>query len=132
MGGGNKSVQTWRRERLLIPPDAEPVIPASVVMLIASLSRSGMAASAFDSTRKPGRAAITAPKPYSDAVFMAREDRTANRRSAPFRRATFNVAIAEEHHQPGIPEISAASTAQIAVILPTSVVIGLARPGSSS
>ena len=57
---------------ILIPPDAEPVIPASVVMLIASLSSgSGIAASAFDSTRKPGRAAITAPKPYSDAVFIA-------------------------------------------------------------
>ena len=57
---------------MLIPPEAEPVIPASTVTLIASFNSGlGMAARAFDSTRKPGRAAITAPKPYSEAVFIA-------------------------------------------------------------
>jgi hypothetical protein len=30
----------------------------------------GIALSAFATTRKPGRAAITAPKPYSEAVFI--------------------------------------------------------------
>ena len=57
---------------MLIPPEAEPVIPASTVTLIASFNSGlGMATRAFDSTRKPGRAAITAPKPYSEAVFIA-------------------------------------------------------------
>ena len=54
-----------------MPPDAEPVTPASVVTVIASLtSGSGIAINAFLMTMNPGSAAITAPKPYSDAVFI--------------------------------------------------------------
>ncbi|MCY1545908.1 hypothetical protein D9M68_818730 [compost metagenome] len=57
---------------MLMPPDAEPVMPARVVTVMASLtSGSGMLLSAFASTRNPGSEAITAPKPYSEAVFIA-------------------------------------------------------------
>ena len=56
---------------MLMPPEAEPVMPASEVTVTASLtSGSGIAASALATTRKPGSAAMTAPKPYSDAVFI--------------------------------------------------------------
>src|SRR5881394_1343758 len=56
---------------MLMPPDAEPVMPAKVVTVIASLiSGFGIALSASATTRKPGSAAITPPKPYSDAVFI--------------------------------------------------------------
>src|SRR3546814_14345075 len=44
------------------PPEADPVIPASDVTVIASLTNgSGTALSASFTTRKPGSAAITAP-----------------------------------------------------------------------
>src|SRR5687768_5039874 len=57
---------------MLMPPDAEPVMPARAVTVMASLTSGlGIAASALATTRKPGRAAMTAPKPYSDAVFIA-------------------------------------------------------------
>src|SRR3546814_18988296 len=56
---------------MLMPPDAEPVMPASTVTVIASLTSGlGIEPSASATTRKPGRAAITAPKPYSEAVFI--------------------------------------------------------------
>ena len=55
-----------------MPPDAEPVMPASDVTVMASLTSGlGMDFSASLMTRKPGRAAITPPKPYSEAVFIA-------------------------------------------------------------
>ncbi|MNI68857.1 hypothetical protein D3C73_1245740 [compost metagenome] len=57
---------------MLIPPDAEPVMPASRVTVIASLTSGlGMLLSQSAKTRKPGKEAITAPNPYSDAVFIA-------------------------------------------------------------
>ncbi|MNY23140.1 hypothetical protein D3C86_1567910 [compost metagenome] len=57
---------------MLMPPEAEPVMPASRVTVIASLTSGlGMLFSASASTRKPGKDAITAPKPYSEAVFIA-------------------------------------------------------------
>ena len=55
---------------MLMPPDAEPVMPASAVTVIASLTSGSGWLSALATTRKPGSAAITAPKPYSDAVFI--------------------------------------------------------------
>src|SRR5271165_1214865 len=55
-----------------IPPDAEPVIPASTLTLTASFTSGlGMCPMASRRTRKPGRAAMTVPYPYADAVFIA-------------------------------------------------------------
>ena len=55
-----------------MPPDAEPVMPASEVTVTASrTSGLGIAPSASRMARKPGREAITPPKPYSVAVFIA-------------------------------------------------------------
>src|SRR5690625_6819743 len=53
------------------PPEADPVMPASEVTVTASCTSGlGMECSASATMRNPGSAAITAPKPYSDAVFM--------------------------------------------------------------
>ena len=57
---------------MLMPPDAEPVMPASALTVIASFTSGfGMAFRASATTVKPGRAAMTPPKPYSEAVFIA-------------------------------------------------------------
>ncbi|MOA37760.1 hypothetical protein D3C78_1593820 [compost metagenome] len=57
---------------MLMPPDAEPVIPAKRVTVMASLTSGlGICLSQSASTKKPGSDAITAPKPYSEAVFIA-------------------------------------------------------------
>src|SRR5215217_7254992 len=54
----------------LRPPDADPVMPASVVTVIASLTRGFlMTVRAACIAANPGSAAITAPNPYSEAVF---------------------------------------------------------------
>lgn len=53
VGGGDKGLG-HRRRGDAHPPEAEPVIPASTVTLIASFNSGlGMAARAFDSTRNP-------------------------------------------------------------------------------
>ena len=57
---------------MLMPPEAEPVMPASDGngnRFIDQRIREWRA-SASAMTRKPGNAAMTAPKPYSDAVFI--------------------------------------------------------------
>ena len=57
---------------MLMPPEAEPVMPASAVTVIASLtSTPGIAFSPSAMTRNPGSAAMTPPKPYSEAVLVA-------------------------------------------------------------
>ena len=56
---------------ILKPPEAEPVIPAKAVTVTASFTSGfGIEPRAFATTKNPGSAAITAPKPYSDAVFI--------------------------------------------------------------
>ncbi|MNZ98760.1 hypothetical protein D3C78_1180600 [compost metagenome] len=114
---------------ILMPPEAEPVMPASSVTLTASFTSGlGMVASAFDSTRNPGSAAITAPKPYSEAVFIAAKiaPPTAVLLPSASRPRTLRKPKISTSR---IPDTNAASTAQMAVILPISVVIGLANPG---
>jgi hypothetical protein len=64
-------------------------LPASVVTVTASLTRGlGIAARASRITRNPGNEAMTAPKPYSEAVFIeaSSEPATAIRQS-PSRQA---------------------------------------------
>jgi hypothetical protein len=56
---------------MLMPPEAEPVMPASEVTDRRIHQRVGHAAQRLAHHRKPGSAAITPPKPYSEAVFMA-------------------------------------------------------------
>ena len=76
---------------MLMPPEADPVMPARTVTLIASLTSGfGIARSASRITRKPGSAAITAPKPYSAAVFIeaSRAPPTAALEPSAKRRAT--------------------------------------------
>src|SRR5574338_499068 len=86
---------------ILIPPEAEPVTPARVVTVMASLmSGLGIAFRASAMIRKPGRPAMMAPNPYSEAVFM------------------------EASREPA----TAAFTAQMAATLETSVTMGLLAP----
>src|SRR6476659_866795 len=55
---------------MLMPPEAEPVMPASTVTVTASLTSGlGIALSAAETAAKPGNNAITPPNPYSDAVL---------------------------------------------------------------
>src|SRR5476649_669000 len=57
---------------MLMPPDAEPVMPASELTDTAALTSGlGTLLSASLTSTKPGSAAMTPPKPYSDAVFIA-------------------------------------------------------------
>src|SRR5207249_1147927 len=104
--------------------DAEPVMPASEVTVMASLiSGLGIALRASATTRNPGSAAMTAPKPYSDAVFMdasrapamADFEPSANLRTTGFQANTSTVKI---------PASRAPSTAQMAATLETSCVTG--------
>ncbi len=117
---------------MLMPPEADPVMPANRVTLIASFSSGlGIADSACDSTKKPGSAAITAPKPYSEAVFIAA--RIAPPTAVLLPSASRPRILRKPNTTTSrIPDTSAASTAQMAVIFATSVVIGLASPGSVS
>ena len=80
---------------MLMPPEAEPVMPASTVTLMASLiSGLGMALSASAITVKPGSSAITPPKPYSDAVFIDGQQGSGDRRLAA-------IGEPREHGPPG-------------------------------
>src|SRR3954467_3042220 len=117
---------------MLMPPDADPVMPASALMLTASLiSGLGMASSVLAISMNPGSAAITPPKPYSDAVFIDASSEPATAALVP----SANFAVTGFHANAitvRMPRTRAASTAQIAVALPTSVTIGLAPAVSAN
>ena len=114
---------------MLMPPEAEPVIPASKVTVIASLTSGlGMPLSQSASTRKPGSEAITAPNPYSEAVFIAASNAPLTALLLP---SASLLLIAEKPNTSTtiIPTSNAACTAQIAVSLAISVVTGALMPG---
>ena len=117
---------------MLMPPDADPVMPASALMLTASLmSGLGIVLSVSAMSRKPGSAAITPPKPYSDAVFIDASSEPATADLVPS--ANFDVTGFQARAiTVRMPRMSAASTAQIAVALLTSVTIGLAPAVSAN
>src|SRR6516164_3039535 len=101
---------------ILMPPDAEPVIPASVVTVIASLTSGlGIALSASAITVNPGSDAITPPKPYSDAVFIDARSEPATAALVPS--ANFALTgLNAKRRTDRIPRTSAPCTAQIAVM----------------
>src|SRR5205823_10842730 len=109
---------------MLMPPDADPVMPASVVTVMASLTSGfGIARNASRITMKPGSAAMTAPKPYSDAVFIEASSAPATADllpsanfSATWRKAKTKTVMT--------PASSAPSTAQIAVTEDTWTLMG--------
>ncbi|MNH23466.1 hypothetical protein D3C79_833630 [compost metagenome] len=114
---------------MLMPPEAEPVMPASRVTVIASLTSGlGMARSASASTRNPGSEAITAPKPYSEAVFIAASKAPLTALLLPSARR-FLIAPKPATSTSRMPSSNAASTAQIAVSLAISVCTGVLMPG---
>src|SRR5207253_6736102 len=109
---------------MLMPPEAEPVMPASVVTVIASLIRGfGIALSASATTTNPGNAAITPPNPYSEAVFIEASSDPATAALVPS--ANFAITGLNANTMTlRMPTSSAPSTAQIAVSGPTCTVNG--------
>ena len=86
-----------------------------------------MALSASAITVKPGSSAITPPKPYSDAVFIAASRAPATAALLPS--ANFaSTGRQANTNTVKIPSSSAPSTAQIAATLPIWVTIGLLPP----
>ena len=84
---------------------------------------SRQASSGRPTTVKPGSAAITPPKPYSDAVFIDASSEPATAALVP----SANLAITGLNAKAStvrMPTSSAPSTAQIAVTLPVWIVIG--------
>ncbi|MNZ98553.1 hypothetical protein D3C78_1178410 [compost metagenome] len=114
---------------MLMPPEAEPVMPASRVTVIASLTSGlGMLLSQSASTRKPGREAMTAPKPYSEAVFIAASSAPLTALLLPSASLP-RIALKPNARTMRMPTSNAACTAQMAVSLAISVVTGAAMPG---
>ncbi len=115
-----RNVSLIAASAMLSPPEAEPVMPASDVTVRASLTSTfGTTLSASATTRKPGSAAMTAPNPYSEAVFiaaskapaMALREPSAKRVVTGFQASTSTLKM---------PTSSAPSTAQTAATLATS------------
>src|SRR5471032_790172 len=117
---------------MLMPPDADPVMPASELTDTAALTSGlGTLFSASLTTTKPGSAAMTPPKPYSDAVFIAASSAppTASLVPSAKRSRTRPNAVATIST---MPASSAPSTAQMPTSALMVVVIGACRPGSAS
>ncbi|MCY1446485.1 hypothetical protein D9M71_630570 [compost metagenome] len=124
------NVSPMAARAMLMPPEAEPVMPASKVTVMASFTKGlGMPRKASASTRKPGSEAITAPKPYSEAVFMAASKAPPTALLVPSAR---RVRMAPKAHTRTIrmPTSNAACTAQMAVSLATSLCTGALMPGN--
>src|ERR1700754_4655670 len=117
---------------MLMPPDAEPVMPASELTDTAALTSGfGMLFNASLTTMKPGSAAITPPNPYSDAVFNDASSAPATADLVPVakRSLTRLKAVATTSR---MPSSSAPSTAQIATTDLMVAVTGACTPGSTS
>src|SRR6202040_2107507 len=109
---------------MLNPPDADPVIPANVVTVIASLTSGfGIARNPSATTRNPGSDAITPPNPYSDAVFIDASKDPATEALVPSAKLVITVLNANTITE-RMPTSSAPSTAQIAARGVTCTVIG--------
>jgi len=114
---------------MLMLPEAEPVMPASAVTVMASLTSGlGMAFNASATTMNPGNDAMTPPKPYSEAVFIDASREPAIAALVPSANLAMTCLNANTSTHT-IPTISAASTAQIAATVLTSTVSGC--PGSA-
>ena len=108
------------------------VIPASELTDTAALTSGfGMLFSASLTTRKPGSAAITPPKPYSDAVFIAASSAPATAAFEPAAKRPLTRLNAVSTTST-MPSSSAASTDQIATTVLIDVVTGACTPGSTS
>src|SRR3954467_1683816 len=116
----------------LRPPEAEPVIPASAVTAIASLTSGFAIAFIADwMATNPGSAAITAPNPNSDAVFNV-----ASRQPVIASWLAFaNDALTRDQANTttvAMPRSSAASTAHTPICRDTSSTSGVAAGVSAS
>ena len=80
---------------------------------------------------KPGSAAITAPKPYSEAVFIDASRAPPIADLLPSANFSFSWRNANANTS-RMPTSSAPSTAQIATTGVTSTVSGLAMPGNAT
>src|SRR6266702_1239697 len=111
---------------ILMPPEAEPVMPASTFTLIASFTSGlGIWESASRTTRKPGSAAITAPNPYSEAVFSEASRAPAIADLLPSAKF-FEILVYPKITTVIMPSTSAVSTDQMPPNFVTSCTTGLA------
>jgi hypothetical protein len=62
-------------------------------------STRGSPSAVGDDTRKPGSAAITAPKPYSDAVLVAASSAPATAALLPSAKRSLSARKANDHHR---------------------------------
>ncbi len=109
---------------ILMPPEAEPVIPASELTDTAALTSGlGMLLSASLTTRKPGSAAITPPKPYSDAVFNDASSAPATAALVPLAKRS-RIRVKAVSITSTMPSSSAPSTAQMPTTALIDVVTG--------
>src|SRR6187455_1124648 len=108
---------------MLIPPEADPVIPASTVTVTASLTSGlGIALSTAETAAKPGNSAITPPKPYSDAVLSDASNAPATAALLPS--ANFaSTGLQANANTVRMPSSNAPSTAQMAATGPIFVMI---------
>src|SRR5215218_5606645 len=108
---------------MLIPPEAEPVLPASTVTVTASLTSGfGIALRAAATTANPGNSAITPPNPYSEAVLSDANSAPATAALLPS--ANFaSTGPQANANTVRMPSSSAPSTAQMAASGPTFVAI---------
>ncbi len=117
---------------MLMPPDAEPVTADRVVIETASLTRGlGTAWRLSRINRNPGSTAITAPNPYSEAVFR---DASRAPEIAVFVCAA-NVRKTRRNARPmtvRTPATSAPSTAQMAITVSRGVTRGWGSDGRST
>ncbi len=117
---------------MLMPPEAEPVMPASEVTATASpTSGSGIALSALATIRKPGSAAITPPKPYSAAVFIDASSAPETALLLPSAKCAL-MCENENSRMVAMPAISAPITAHSATWSCALTGRGCGRPGSST
>src|SRR5690606_1716793 len=100
---------------ILNPPDADPVMPASVVVVTASLTSGSRKTfpSPLLTVLNAGKEAITAPNPYSEAVLSVASNAPPTDRFKPAVRLFF-ILPNENKITTRIPMINPPDTAQIA------------------
>ncbi len=115
---------------MLMPPEAEPVMPASVVTVMASVDqrvRNGL--ERIGDHGEAGQRRDMPPKPYSDAVFIDASSAPATACLVPSAKRAL-TGLNANTSTVRMPSSKAASTAQTAAILPISVTSGWPSPAA--
>src|SRR5262249_979455 len=119
------NVSDMAASAMLMPPEADPVMPASTVTVMASLTSGlGIDLSSSAITVNPGNSAMTPPNPYSDAVLT--DPNTAPPTPPFLPPANFSTTARQaKTNTARMPKINAPSPAQMAATAGIWVTIGL-------